>query len=253
MRITTDIQGILAAAALALLTAPTLASAGEPAPTTASAAATSASALAGATAAVLSTGAVPGFPRALDRAAVLQALQQHPTCGGADTIETHAQSLIDRFGEHIPLAAMHLIVTEETFSLFDLPNHLQTLRAWVHAGKLGGDKVAALVAALNGQVEAIVVGRTASAAAEMAPADLAALRARAVVHLRRELVRALTGNNSSRAIREVGLALRSDAPGVRAEAARVALKQREQPLRDEVVAMCARDIPIVQEVVCPEL
>jgi hypothetical protein len=251
MRFITTISILLAA--LVPLATPVLAAPGRPAPTSTDPAAVSAAALADAAAAALSTRAVPDFPRALDRAAVLRALQERSRCGGSDTPETHAQVLTDRFGAQVPRAVMHLIVTEETLSLTDVMYHLQLLRAWVQAGALGGDEVAALVAALRDQAEAIVVGRTAQIAAELEPTDLAALRAWAADSLRRELVRALIGNNDARAIREVGLALRSESPGVRAEAARIALKQRAQPLRDEVAAMCARDIPSVREVVCPEL
>ena len=248
MQILTKLSGIFAAAALALLATPSLASTGGQAP----AAVTSASALRAATDAVLSSGAVPGIPKGLDRDAVLQALQAYPTCGPT-TIEDHAQALKDRFGERVPLAAMNLLVTDPTLTLPDLSQHLRTLRAWVRAGDLRGDRVAALVAALKDHAEAIVIGRTAEIAVGMAPEELADLRARAVDSLRRHLVDALTGNDSARAIREVRLALASDSSGVRASAARVALKQRGQPLRAAVVAMCERDVPSVQEIVCPEL
>lgn len=240
-------------AALALSPVPALAATVGSTPTTVDPVAVSTSALARSTAAVLSTGAVPSFPSSLDRAAVLQAVRQYSSCGGSDSFESHAQSLLERFGERVPLAAMNLLVTEEALTLIDVDLYLNVLRQWVRSGALGGDTFAALVAALTDQAETIVIGRTAEVAAEMAPGDLTALRARAVDNLRRELVRALTGNHAAQAVRAVRLALRSESPGVRAEAARVALKQRQQPLRAEVVAMCERDIPIVREVVCPEL
>jgi hypothetical protein len=211
-------------------------------------AAESAAALQRATAAVLASGAVPGLPRGVDSAQLLAALQDYPICGGS--MEAHARAVAERFGERVALATMNLVVTDASFSLVDLSRHLVVLRVWVQGGQASADKVAALIAALRGQAEAIVVGRTAELAAELSAGDLAAQRVHLLDRLRRDLVRTLAGNGSARAVREVRDAMHSESPGLRAVAARVARTLPGQPLREEVDSLCTGDSEAVRDLAC---
>jgi hypothetical protein len=208
----------------------------------------SGAALQRATAAVLASGAVPALPRDVDREQLVQALQDYPFCGGS--MEAHARALGERFGERVALATMNLIVTDPSFSLLDLSRHLVVLRAWVQAGQASGDRLAALVTALRGQAETIVVGRTAALAAELTAVDLAGHRAFLLDLFRRDLVQSLAGNGSARAVREVDEALRSESPRVRAAAAVVARTLPGQPLREAVESLCASDIQSVRNIAC---
>lgn len=241
MTILFKLSGFFAAAGLALLLSAPSRAAGPESGTDRSPAA----------AAVLASGAVPEFPAGLDRAAVLAALRNYPFCVGERTVVTHAQALRDRFGREIAQATMHLVATDASLSLVDLSRSLEVLQVWTQSGELAAERVAALVAALGEQAGAIVVERTAALAAELPDGELAQLRADVRDRLRRDLVRALAGNASAPAVREVGRALASESPRVRVAAARVARQLPGQPLREQVAALC-RDDTTVRDLVCVE-